>query len=207
MPERAAQPSDDEWRVALAQPEAAGPWRGAMSLPRELALRRHGATWRLVQRPVREIETLARRCDARRSSEHRDVRRACRADRDHHIGRRSRGGDRLRLGAVRRPRPRQRSPRGDARGHRSRRPAACSSIVDAAGPSLSTARSHRATRHRQDRRVRSGCASCSTGRQWKCSQTPAVLCSRRGSFRPERRVSFAPSSREAMRRSRLRAGS
>ncbi len=58
MPERAAQPSDDEWRVALAQPEAAGPWRGAMSLPRELALRRHGATWRLVQRPVREIESL-----------------------------------------------------------------------------------------------------------------------------------------------------
>jgi fructan beta-fructosidase len=31
------------------------PWRGAMSLPRELSLRRHGGRWRLMQRPLPAI--------------------------------------------------------------------------------------------------------------------------------------------------------
>ena len=41
-----------------ANEEPASGWRGALSLPRELSLRRTPAGLRLVQRPVRELDTL-----------------------------------------------------------------------------------------------------------------------------------------------------
>ncbi len=44
------------WLYANEEPTS--PWRGAMSLPRELSLRRTPAGLRLVQRPVRELESL-----------------------------------------------------------------------------------------------------------------------------------------------------
>ena len=59
LPERSiSKPSDDQWRDVMTQVPPAGPWRGAMSIPRELVLRRTGDTWRLVQRPVREIDAI-----------------------------------------------------------------------------------------------------------------------------------------------------
>ena len=44
------------WLYANEEPTS--PWRGALSLPRELSLRRTPAGLRLVQRPVRELDTL-----------------------------------------------------------------------------------------------------------------------------------------------------
>jgi fructan beta-fructosidase len=46
----------DNWAYALKTPTTR--WRGAMSLPRELSLRRRNGTWQLVQRPVRELQAL-----------------------------------------------------------------------------------------------------------------------------------------------------
>ena len=45
------------WLYANEEPTS--PWRGALSLPRELSLRRTPAGLRLVQRPVRELESAA----------------------------------------------------------------------------------------------------------------------------------------------------
>jgi fructan beta-fructosidase len=44
------------WLYANEEPTSG--WRGALSLPRELSLRRTPAGLRLVQRPVRELDTL-----------------------------------------------------------------------------------------------------------------------------------------------------
>lgn len=40
------------------------PWRGAMSVPREVTLRRIGDELRLIQRPIRELKTLAVRAES-----------------------------------------------------------------------------------------------------------------------------------------------
>ena len=46
------------WQYANAEPTVL--WRGAQSIPRSLMLRRYGDGLRLVQRPVRELESLRR---------------------------------------------------------------------------------------------------------------------------------------------------
>jgi fructan beta-fructosidase len=46
------------WQYANAEPTVL--WRGAQSIPRTLMLRRYGDGLRLVQRPVRELESLRR---------------------------------------------------------------------------------------------------------------------------------------------------
>jgi fructan beta-fructosidase len=46
------------WQYAYHTPTS--PWRGAMTIPRDLALRRVGNTHVLVQRPIPELETLRR---------------------------------------------------------------------------------------------------------------------------------------------------
>jgi fructan beta-fructosidase len=46
------------WKYANAEPTVL--WRGAQSIPRSLMLRRYSDGLRLVQRPVRELETLRR---------------------------------------------------------------------------------------------------------------------------------------------------
>jgi len=49
----------NNWRYALFTPTA--PWRGSMTVPREVRLWRHGEEIALVQRPAPELESL-RRC-------------------------------------------------------------------------------------------------------------------------------------------------
>lgn len=46
----------DNWLYAQNAPTA--PWRGTMAFPRALSLRRQGATYRLIQRPIAALATL-----------------------------------------------------------------------------------------------------------------------------------------------------
>ncbi len=48
----------NNWQYAKPMPTA--PWRGSLTVPRSLSLRRDGNTLRLVQRPIHELETLRR---------------------------------------------------------------------------------------------------------------------------------------------------
>jgi len=49
------EPSAADWTRVLTQVAARGPWRGAMTMPREVSVRRVEGAWRLVQAPVREL--------------------------------------------------------------------------------------------------------------------------------------------------------
>jgi fructan beta-fructosidase len=49
------EPSGADWTRVLTQVAPRGPWRGAMTIPREVSVRRVEGAWRLVQTPVREL--------------------------------------------------------------------------------------------------------------------------------------------------------
>lgn len=55
---RESVPDPTSWRRVTTEVAPRGPWRGAMSLPRDLALRRHESGWLLVQRPVEALDRL-----------------------------------------------------------------------------------------------------------------------------------------------------
>jgi sucrose-6-phosphate hydrolase SacC (GH32 family) len=54
-----SEPDDQRWAAAMASAETPGPWRGAMTLPRELSVREMPGGARLVQRPLAALESLA----------------------------------------------------------------------------------------------------------------------------------------------------
>jgi sucrose-6-phosphate hydrolase SacC (GH32 family) len=51
-------PDESAWMRVMTSVAPPGPWRGAMTIPRELAVRRVGEKSILVQSPVRELEAL-----------------------------------------------------------------------------------------------------------------------------------------------------
>jgi sucrose-6-phosphate hydrolase SacC (GH32 family) len=54
----AAEPDDVRWATALASVAMPGPWRGAMTVPRDLSVRRTPAGGLLLQRPVTAVAGL-----------------------------------------------------------------------------------------------------------------------------------------------------
>jgi sucrose-6-phosphate hydrolase SacC (GH32 family) len=52
----ASEPDEAAWRTVMSSPAPPGPWRGAMTIPRELRVRRTAEGAVLVQEPVRELE-------------------------------------------------------------------------------------------------------------------------------------------------------
>jgi len=51
-------PDEQRWSAAMTSPEVPGPWRGAMTIPRELSVRETPRGARLVQRPIAALDSL-----------------------------------------------------------------------------------------------------------------------------------------------------